>query len=97
MIAKHPRDPVQGGKTHTFTEIELGLLQTQMAPKTAQRQEVRVCELRVRQNAQRAESGRARDAPGKWAMGMGLRQRNIKLSLALGCELARRDSRTALK
>ena len=79
------------------SEIELGLLQTQMAPKTAQREEVRVCELRVRQNAQRAESGRARDAPGKWAMGMGLRQRNIKLSLALGCELARRDSRTALK
>ena len=65
------------------SEIELGLLQTQMAPKTAQREEVRVCELRVRQNAQRAESGRARDAPGKWAMGMDLRQRNIKLSLAL--------------
>ncbi len=51
------------------SEIELGLLQTQMAPKTAQREEVRVCELRVRQNAQRAESGRARDAPGNglWA------------------------------
>ena len=47
------------------SEIELGLLQTQMAPKTAQREEVRACDLRVRQNAQRAESGRARDAPGK--------------------------------
>ena len=44
------------------SDIELGFLQTQMAPKTAQQEEVRACDLRVRQNAQRAESGRARDA-----------------------------------